>query len=150
MNIYENAFGVPAGFSDHTEGYAVTAAAIALGARLVEKHFTLDRNLPGPDHKASLSPQGLRDMVQAIRDVEAALGDGIKQPRGTELNTRIHARKSIVARRDIPAGKVLEASDMAVQRPGTGLASALLPVLVGRRAASAIAAGTLLTLESLT
>lgn len=150
INTLERAFGVPVGFSDHTEGYAVTAAAIAIGARLVEKHFTLDRNLPGPDHKASLEPQGLHEMVRAIRDAEAALGDGIKEPRGAELNTRIHARKSIVAGRDISAGKILEAGDLVIRRPGTGLAPALLPSLIGRRSAHDLAAGALLTLESLT
>lgn len=149
MVTFEAAFGVPAGYSDHTEGCYVTAAAVALGARIVEKHFTLDRNMPGPDHKASLEPHELLQMVRAIRDVEAAVGDGVKVPRGAELDTRIYARKSIVARRDIAVGKVLEQGDLAVMRPGTGLAPSLLPMLVGRRSNRAIAAGTLLELDSL-
>jgi len=145
----EASFGVPAGYSDHTEGHAVTAAAIALGAHVVEKHYTLARDMEGPDHKASLEPHELKAMVQAIRDVEAALGDGVKVPRGNELNTRIHARKSIVARKAIAEGHVLSDDDLAVMRPGTGLSPSLLPLLVGRRARKAIAAGTLLDMESL-
>ena len=147
MTTFEKVFGVPAGFSDHTEGYAVTAAAIALGAHIVEKHFTLDRGLPGPDHKASLEPDQLTAMVTAVRDVEAALGDGIKRPQGAELETRIHARKSIVARVDIPKGKTLTQSDLTVRRPGTGLSPALLPKVLGRRTRNFLIAGALLDLE---
>ena len=149
MATLESAFGVPAGFSDHTEGYVVTAAAVALGAHVVEKHFTLDRELPGPDHKASLEPDQLAAMVIAIRDVEAALGDGIKSPRGAELENRVHARKSIVARVDIPQGKLLVESDLAVRRPGSGLSPALLSTLIGRRTRSSIASGTIIDFESL-
>ena len=132
MDTLEKAFGVPAGFSDHTEGYSITAAAIALGAHIIEKHFTLDQALPGPDHKASLRPDQLTAMVMAIRNVEDALGDGIKRPRGAELETRIHARKSIVARVDVPKGKVLTQDDLTMRRPGTGLSPALLPKVLGR------------------
>lgn len=149
ISTLRHAFGVPIGFSDHTEGYAVTAAAVALGACIIEKHFTLNCNLAGPDHKASLEPDALQDMVRAIRDVESSLGDGIKEPRGPELNSRIYARKSIVADRNIPAGKALDQFDLAMRRPGAGIAPCFLNTLIGRRTAHSIAAGAIITWEDL-
>ena len=149
MRTFESVFHVPAGFSDHTSGITVAAGAIGVGAHIVEKHFTLDQSLPGPDHKASLPPDQLAAMVAALRDVEAALGDGIKIPRGAEIETRKFARKSIVARVDIPAGKVLAREDLSVMRPGTGLSPAQLPMVVGRQVRHAIDAGSLLDASNL-
>jgi N-acetylneuraminate synthase len=150
MASLEKAFGVPVGFSDHTEGFTVTVAAAALGACVIEKHFTLDRAMPGPDHRMSLEPGELAQMVAAVRAAQAALGDGVKQPRGSELETRSHARKSIVAAANIREGEVLTERNLAIRRPGSGLAPATLPLLIGRRARHAIAAGSLITLDSLT
>jgi N-acetylneuraminate synthase len=118
METMRAAFGLRTGYSDHTRGIHISIAAVALGAVLIEKHFTLDRALPGPDHQASLEPAELRDMVSAIRDVEAAVGDGIKRPTASERANRDVARKSLVAARDIAAGEPLE---VACKRPGTGV-----------------------------
>lgn len=115
------ALGVKVGYSDHTPGIAIPMAAVALGATVIEKHFTLDRSLPGPDHLASLEPAELAAMVSGIRHVEEALGDGIKRPTPSELRNRPIARKSIVAARDIRAGEVYSAENLAVKRPGTGI-----------------------------
>lgn len=118
MGTMADAFGLEVGYSDHTEGIHVAVAAVALGATVIEKHFTLDRTLPGPDHKASLEPAALRAMVAAIRDVERALGDGVKRPSASEWKNREVARKSLVAARALKAGERLE---VACKRPGTGL-----------------------------
>ncbi len=109
------------GCSDHTLGTEVAIAAVALGASIVEKHFTIDKNMAGPDHKASLTPQELRSMVAAIRNVEEALGDGNKVPSETELETRVLVRKSIVASQDISKGEVLTSSNITTKRPGNGI-----------------------------
>jgi N,N'-diacetyllegionaminate synthase len=150
MRTLSAAFGMPVGFSDHTLGLEVALAAVSLGACMLEKHFTLDRNLPGPDHRASLEPDQLKALVQGIRNVEAALGHGRKEPAASETNTAGAARRSLVAGRDIPAGTMLSEEDIALKRPGTGLPPALWPYLLGRTARVAIPAGTLLTLEMLT
>jgi N,N'-diacetyllegionaminate synthase len=113
-------FGVAVGYSDHTPGIEIPVAAVALGACVIEKHFTLDRSLPGPDHKASLEPGELKAMVSAIRNVEAALGDGIKRPTPSEIKNMAVARKSLVASRDIRKGEPFGPSNMAAKRPGTG------------------------------
>ena len=113
-------FGVPVGYSDHSEGIAVATAAVALGARVIEKHFTLDRSLPGPDHKASLEPDQLAQMVQAIRIVEAALGDGEKRVMAGESANRTLIRKSLVAARDLEVGTVTGPEDLLTLRPGDG------------------------------
>jgi N,N'-diacetyllegionaminate synthase len=144
MQTIRAAFNVPVGFSDHTEGIDVALAAVALGACVIEKHFTLDRALPGPDHRASLEPAGLRQLVQSIRRVETALGDGRKKPSASELETARVARRSLVAAQDIPAGVTLERKLVVLRRPGTGMSPAMLAEIVGRRARRAIAAGTLL------
>ncbi|WP_148717325.1 N-acetylneuraminate synthase [Chitinolyticbacter meiyuanensis] len=127
-------FGAAYGYSDHTAGEAISVAAVALGARVIEKHFTLDRNLPGPDHKASLEPGELASMVAAIRAVETALGNGIKQPTPSEAKNRPIARKSIVAARAIRAGEVFGADNLAIKRPGTGISPMRWPELIGRTA----------------
>ncbi|ABK43087.1 N-acetylneuraminate synthase [Magnetococcus marinus MC-1] len=127
-------FALPYGYSDHTEGIAIAIAAAALGATVIEKHFTLDRQLPGPDHKASLEPAALGEMVQGIRQVEQAMGDGIKRPTPTELANRPIARKSIVARCAIRAGEPLTAENLTTKRPGDGLSPMYWDELVGRPA----------------
>jgi N,N'-diacetyllegionaminate synthase len=140
-------FGVPIGYSDHTRGIEVAIAATALGACVIEKHFTINRELPGPDHRASLDPDELAAMVRSIRNVEAALGDGIKRPASEEAETAAVARRSLTAARYIPAGTILTEELVAILRPGTGLAPAMRVQLVGRRTRQDIEAGTLLTLD---
>jgi N,N'-diacetyllegionaminate synthase len=132
MQTLKDAFGLPVGYSDHTSGIDIAIAATALGAEVIEKHFTLDRSLPGPDHAASLEPGELRHMVAAIRHVEAALGDGIKAPAHCELPNISVARKSVVAAHSLSAGHQLAIGDLDIKRPGAGLAPKLLPVLIGR------------------
>ncbi len=121
METLRTAFGVPVGLSDHSEGIHIPVAAAAMGATILEKHFTLDRTLPGPDHKASLSPDELRAMVRAVRDVEAALGTGRKLPDAVETSNREIARKVVVAARPLKAGELLTEADLALKRAGRGL-----------------------------
>jgi N-acetylneuraminate synthase len=144
MQTMRSAFDVPVGFSDHTEGIDVALAAVALGACVIEKHFTLDRTLPGPDHRASLEPGALRELVRSIRRVESALGSGRKAPAASELETAKAARRSLVAARDIPAGAILEREMVVMRRPGAGMSPSMLDTLLGRQAVRDIAAGTLL------
>jgi N,N'-diacetyllegionaminate synthase len=144
MQTMRSAFDVPVGFSDHTEGIDVALAAVALGACVIEKHFTLDRTLPGPDHRASLEPAELASLVRSIRRVESALGNGRKVPAASEIETAKVARRSLVAARDIPAGATLERDMVVMRRPGTGLSPAVIDALVDRRAVREIAAGTIL------
>ena len=149
MSTMERAFDAPVGYSDHTPGIAVAIGAVALGACLIEKHLTLDRTSPGPDHQASLEPDELRALIEGIRAVEAALGHGRKEPAAIEANTAAVARKSLVAARDIPAGTILTEEMIAIKRPGTGLPPSMLPNLVGRAARTDISANSLLQLELL-
>ena len=121
METLRRAFGVQVGYSDHTVGEAVSLAAVALGACALEKHFTLDRTLPGPDHAASLEPSELSSLIRGVRAVEQALGNGIKQPGAAEVANRAVARKSLLAARDLPEGHVLTLEDIAVKRPGDGI-----------------------------
>jgi N,N'-diacetyllegionaminate synthase len=124
-------FSTAYGYSDHTQGVEIPIAATALGARVLEKHFTLDRTLPGPDHKASLEPDELKHMVQAVRMIEAALGDGIKQPTPSESKNRLVARKSVVAARPIRAGERFSEENLAIKRPGGGISPMEWPRLLG-------------------
>lgn len=140
MIALKHAFGVAVGYSDHTRGIEVPIAAVALGATIIEKHFTLDRTLQGPDHLASLEPLELTAMVTAIRNIEAALGDGVKRPSPSEMKNRTMARKSIVAARAIAAGEVLSEENLAVKRPGTGMSPMDWDRVVGRAAPRAFAA----------
>jgi N,N'-diacetyllegionaminate synthase len=149
MDTYARAFGVAVGLSDHTRGVAVAIAAAARGAAYIEKHFTLDRTLPGPDHQASLEPEELTALVRAVREVTSALGDGVKRPVASELPVRAVARKSLVAARDLPAGVTVGHGDIAILRPGTGLSPARLADVVGRRTARPIEAETPLTEDML-
>jgi N,N'-diacetyllegionaminate synthase len=132
MQTLKSAFGLPVGYSDHTPGVEIAIAAAALGAEVIEKHFTLDRSLPGPDHAASLEPVELQQMVASIRHVEAALGNGIKAPAPCELPNISVARKSVVAARSLSAGHRLATGDLDIKRPGNGLAPKLLSALIGR------------------
>ena len=148
MDAMRAAFGVPVGYSDHTRGNVASLAAVARGACIIEKHLTLDRSMPGPDHEASSDPQEFAELVRAIRETEAALGDGIKRPRESELSTRAVARKSVVALVDIPKGQPVTREMLGVRRPGTGIPPADLERLVGRAHRVDIAAGSLLTWET--
>lgn len=121
MNTLQDAFGLPVGLSDHTPGIAVPIAAVARGASLIEKHFTLDRSLPGPDHRASLEPDELRDMVQGIRDAEKALGNAQKGPAEPEWANRSVTRKSLVATQPIAEGDSFTPENLGVKRPGDGV-----------------------------
>ena len=129
-----HAFGVAVGYSDHTAGIEVAVAAVALGAAVLEKHFTLDRNLPGPDHKASLEPDELKAMVQAIRNIEKALGTGIKKPSPSELKNKPIVRKSIVAASPIKKGETFTEMNITVKRPGTGITPMRWDEIIGRKA----------------
>lgn len=147
MATMEEAFGRPVGFSDHTLGVEVALAAVALGACVVEKHLTLDRSTPGPDHAASLEPHEFRELVRSIRSVESALGDGEKRPAPSERATAAVARKSLVAACAIGAGTVLTDEMVVLSRPGTGLPVAARGLIVGRVARIDIPEGTLLSTE---
>lgn len=120
MGTMRSAFQLPVGYSDHTDGFEVSVAAVALGATVVEKHLTLDRKAQGPDHAASLEPDDFKRMVIAIRNVERALGDGVKAPKGSEIRNVPVARKSIVAARALKAGETIGAADITAKRPGVG------------------------------
>lgn len=134
MNTLSEVFKLPVGFSDHTSGIAIAIAAAARGAVIIEKHFTLDRNLPGPDHKASLEPEGLGSMVRSIREVEVALGDGVKQPTASELKNLSVVRKSLVAKSGVKAGEVFTAENLDAKRPGGGVSPMEYWDLLGRKA----------------
>lgn len=131
MNSIKESFGMKVGYSDHTQGIEVSVAAVALGATIIEKHFTMDRNLPGPDHKASLEPAELKAMVSSIRHIEQALGDGIKKVSDSERANISVARKSIVAACPIKKGEQLTEENITVKRPGTGLSPMLWNKVVG-------------------
>lgn len=124
-------FGVPVGFSDHTVGPYAAIAARALGMAVLEKHFTLDRTLAGPDHAASIEPREFKDMVRLLRSIEVGLGDGVKRPLETESNTRTVSRKSLVYKRSLSVGHIMEAADLTAKRPGTGLAPTFVDAFVG-------------------
>lgn len=148
MQTLRAAFGCPVGYSDHTLGIAVPVAAVAMGATVIEKHFTLDRNMPGPDHRASLDPDGLARMVAAIREVEAAMGDGIKRPNKSEVEIAKVVRKSIVAARPIRKGERFGADNLAVKRAGEGLDAACWDMVVGLVADADYAADEPVRLQS--
>lgn len=135
MNTLRHAFpGIKIGYSDHTAGLDIPIAATALGAVVIEKHFTLDRTMDGPDHKASLEPQELVQMVKAIRNIEQAMGDGIKQPSSSEMKNINIARKSIVASKEILAGELFSTMNITVKRPGHGISPMNWDIMMGRKA----------------
>ncbi len=144
MTTLSRAFGLRVGLSDHSSGISVPLAAVALGACMIEKHLTLDRSLPGPDHKASLEPGDFAAMVKAIREVEQALGDGIKRPMPCEVKNALVARRSLVARRPIRKGETFSETNLAVMRPGSGVSPMHYWDLLGRTAGRDYAAGELM------
>lgn len=128
------AFNLPVGLSDHTTELSIPWAARGMGASIIEKHFTLDRQMPGPDHKASLDPQQLKDMIVGIRSIETAMGDGQKKPNPCEMQLRKIIRKSIVASMDIPKGDSIISEMLSIKRPGTGIEPKYIELIIGRRA----------------
>lgn len=132
--VLSQSFGVKVGYSDHTLGVEIPLAAVALGATVIEKHFTLDRNLPGPDHKASLLPGELNVMVEGIRNIELAIGDGVKKVTASELKNKPAVRKSLVAKRFIAAGELYSENNVAAKRPGLGISPMFWDEVMGRKA----------------
>ena len=145
MDTLSKAFELPVGYSDHTQGIAVPIAAVARGATLIEKHFTLDKNMEGPDHRASLDPIELKSMVEGIRQVEQALGHGRKGPSPSEVANKQIARKSIVAAIEIKKGEKLSEDSMAIKRPGTGMSPTLYWSLLGKVASRDYMPGELIS-----
>ena len=141
MPVLGSTFGTEFGYSDHTNGVEVPIAAVAMGAKVIEKHFTLDKNLPGPDHKASLEPQELKLMVESIRNIEEALGGTVKQPSPSELKNKSIARKSIVASCDIKAGDTLIEEVVTTMRPGDGISPMHWHDIIGKTASRDYIAG---------
>jgi len=134
MLTLKNRFHLPIGYSDHTRGIEIPIAAVAMGAEVIEKHFTLDRNMEGPDHKASLEPNELRVMVEAIRHIEKAMGDGVKMPAECEKKNIAIARRSIVATRAISEGETFSEENLGIKRPGTGISPMRWDEVLGTRA----------------
>lgn len=134
MVSLEREFSYKVGYSDHTMGIEVPIAAVAMGARMIEKHFTLDRNMEGPDHKASLEPQELSKMVSSIRNVEKALGNGVKEPSDSEMKNREVARKSIVAKGEIKEGEIFSSDNLTTKRPGNGISPMKWYEIIGMKA----------------
>ena len=149
IKTLEHAFKKPVGFSDHTSGIEMSVAAVALGSCVIEKHFTIDKNLPGPDHKASLEPQELSQMVKAIRNVEKGLGNGVKKPTDDEIKIKRLVRKSIVAKEDIPQGSVITEEMICIKRPGTGIEPKYLDKLLGKELVKDAKKDTLLKWDQL-
>ncbi|HAH57868.1 MAG: N-acetylneuraminate synthase [Lentimicrobiaceae bacterium] len=149
MHTMREAFNVKIGYSDHTPGIVIPIAASAMGAAVIEKHFTLDRNLPGPDHKASLEPDELAEMVKAIRLVEQAMGDGIKVPGKAEQKNILVARRSIHLSKKVSSGHELTASDLVMKRPGHGISPMKINDVIGRKVAMDLNEDTLLMWEHL-
>ena len=146
MRSMQRAFGVRVGYSDHTPGIEVAIAAVAMGASVIEKHFTMDCNLPGPDHKASLEPEGLVAMVSAIRNIEVALGDGVKHLTHSEARNKPVMRKSLIASRKIETGEIFSAKNITVKRPGTGISPMRWDEVIGRTASRDFAEDELIDL----
>jgi len=149
MKTMEIAFGLPVGYSDHTMGIEISIAAVAMGAKVIEKHFTLDRNMEGPDHKASLEPDELKEMVKGIRNVEKARGDGIKKPANNERKTKDITRRSLVATRNIKAGNILELDDIASKRPRGGILPEFKEVVIGMQVKRDISVDSVIDWEDL-
>ncbi len=149
IDTLKSAFQYPVGFSDHTLGIEIAVGAVARGACVIEKHFTLDKHLPGPDHAMSLDPGEFTEMVRAIRAVEAALGTGRKWPTPSEVKTKRVVQKAIVAARDIPIGKTLELSDLALRRTSGGLPPSYIKLLIGREVRDTIKANQTISLSML-
>ncbi len=149
MLTLKEKFNVPVGYSDHTKGIEVSIASVALGAEIVEKHFTLDCSMPGPDHRASLEPDELTNLIMAVRNVEISLGDGLKQPRESELEIRTYARRSLVFRRAMKAGDVISEDDLVLKRPGFGLSADRINDVVGKRLVRNVSVDDLVEIDGL-
>lgn len=149
MVTMRDAFKVPVGYSDHTLGTEAAIAAVALGASVIEKHFTLDKNMEGPDHKASLNPNELKTFVKAVRKTQALLGDGIKKPTDKENHIMKNVRRSIVAAKDLKCGTVLNEEMVEYKRPGTGLKPELMEIILGRKLIRDIMQDELITLDDI-
>lgn len=147
IRTIQNEFGLLTGYSDHSESCLVSALAVALGASVIEKHFTLDKNLPGPDHKASLNPVELKDFVKTIRQAEIMLGSFEKKCYSEEISSKKLGRRSIVAKRPIPAGTVIALGDLIMKRPASGLPSAEIEKVIGKIAKQNIKNDTIITWE---
>ncbi len=145
MNTLRRETGCLVGYSDHTEGIVVPSTAVAMGAVVIEKHFTTDRNLPGPDHKASLEPEELKEMVRQIRLIETIMGEEEKKPTAAELEVAKVARKSVVALVDIPAHTTITADMLTIKRPGTGISPSKIHTFLGKKTKQYIPAETLLS-----
>lgn len=150
MHTMASHCSLPVGYSDHSLGTAVSVAAVALGATVIEKHLTLDRELDGPDHRASLDPSEFARLVADIRAAEQALGSGIKEPTENELPVRDLVRRSITLARDVPAGRELKVEDFDILRPGTGIPPSELSRVIGARASTNLSAGSLLAWSDVT
>ncbi len=149
INTLRETMGMPVGLSDHTLGITIPIAAVAMGACMIEKHFTIDKTFPGPDHSSSLSPFELEQMVKAIRDVEKAMGNGIKKPTKDELETMKVVRRSIVSVKRIPKGSVITEDMLAIKKPGTGIEPKFMDKVVGRKAKWHIDNDELISFEDL-
>ena len=149
MKTMEIAFKCPVGFSDHTPGIGASPWAVTVGACVIEKHFTLDCNMEGPDHRASIEPMELSELVMTIRNVEAALGDGIKRPMPSEMANKSQMQKSLVATRPISAGEVILESDLTSKRPGSGLTPNWYYSIAGKKATKNIPENSLITLADI-
>ena len=145
MDTLGLAFDLPAGYSDHSEGITIPVAAVARGAKIIEKHFTLDKNMEGPDHKASLEPHELAEMVQSIRKIEKALGSAVKAPTVSEIKNKSVARKSLVASRTINEGECFTNENVAIKRPGTGMSPYLYWNLLNKPASKSYKSGDLIS-----
>jgi N-acetylneuraminate synthase len=149
IETMSKSFGCPVGFSDHSPGVGVSPWAVAMGAQVIEKHFTLDRGMEGPDHRASLEPQELADLVRTVREVEKAMGDGVKRPSERETANRPLMRKSLVAVRRLPAGHVIKPEDLTCKRPGTGLPPSWFNKVVGKKSRRGVSQDEVLGLHSI-
>lgn len=149
MHVIQAALGVPIGYSDHSMGIEASVIAVAAGAKVIEKHFTLDCNLPGPDHKASLEPKDLGEMVKGIRKVEVLLGSGRKQPNEAELAVAKIVRRSVVAARDLKTGDTITSDMVLLRRPGTGIEPARMGEVIGRTLSREVKEGVLLLWDDL-
>lgn len=144
MTSMRDLFGVKTGFSDHTQGIEISIAAAAIGAVIIEKHFTISRDLPGPDHQASLEPHELESMISAIRNVEKAMGKGFKVPMPSEVKNIAAARRSIHLNKDLPKGHILDEGDLIMKRPGTGISPMMMEKVIGRQINNDFSKDTLL------
>jgi N,N'-diacetyllegionaminate synthase len=144
LHTLEHAFGLPVGYSDHTLGLDVSLASVVLGACILEKHFTLDKSMPGPDHQASLEPDELFRLVQKVRMIEAALGDGRKVPAKSEENTSKIARRSLFLNQDLESGEIIKPADIIALRPSGGIPPNLIHLVLGKRASHPLKKGELL------